>query len=85
MDSTDQALFLSIAAPVLMGVVAVGALLFIKISRRRQRGQSHDAAVPVVPMSAGQARRLIRGYLWVMALLVAGLGITFVVMAEVAA
>lgn len=83
MNSAGEAVILSIAGPLLMAVVAIGVLLFIKISRRRQsRPQSHDALVPVTPMSTAQARRLTRGYLLVLALIVVGFCITLAVMAE---
>lgn len=53
-----------VAWPVLMGLGAAGAVLFIKIARRRQatrRGQL-GGAVPARPLSAGDARRMRRRY-----------------------
>jgi hypothetical protein len=58
--------FLMIAMPVLMGLVAIGAVLAIKITRRRQAsGHATDdvaTAVPATPMSSQHANRLWRRY-----------------------
>lgn len=67
---------LLILLPVLMAICAVGAVLALKIARRRTAIAPHlDAAVPVVPMTAPHARRLVRRYLWSSA---AALGCAFV-------
>lgn len=56
--------FYLIAGPVLLGLAAAGAVLFIKITRRRQatRSGQFGGAVPARPMSAAHARRLSRRY-----------------------
>lgn len=60
---------LQIAIIVVAGLLSIGAVLLIKITRRRQaaRGIS-DAAlptgVPTRPMSRAHANRLLRRYLW---------------------
>ncbi len=61
-----------LAAPILMGLLAVGAVLFIKITRRRQamRDRAFTDAVPAKPLSQHDARRMARRYLWVAAAIV---------------
>jgi hypothetical protein len=56
--------FWLIAGPVLMGLAAVGAVIFLKTTRRLQgtRDPRHTGAVPVKPMSPGHAQRLRRRY-----------------------
>lgn len=74
MDPTLNAFWL-LAWPLLMGLAAVGGLLWIKIHRRRE-GTTHPGmtgAVPVRPLSAADARQMARRYLWVAALLVMAL------------
>lgn len=63
---------LEIGWVVLMALAAVGVVLFIKITRRRQGGPRHGVgvAVPVNPMSAEHASRLQRRYLWAVATVV---------------
>jgi hypothetical protein len=56
--------WLLVAWPVLMGLVAVGALLLIKTVRRTQgtRDPRYTEVVPVKPMSPLHAQRLRRRY-----------------------
>lgn len=56
--------FLLVAIPVIGALAAVGAVLAIKISRRRQQGAAYGrgTAVPVTPMSRERAAALIRRY-----------------------
>lgn len=56
--------FWAVAWPVVMGFLAVGALLGIKIARRRQatRGGTFGGAVPARPLSASDARSMARRY-----------------------
>lgn len=69
--------FLMIAMPVLMGLIAIGALLAIKIARRRQApaGGNVATAVPTRPMSAEHAATLRRRYDAVAGLILAGLAV----------
>jgi hypothetical protein len=63
---TASGVFWLFAWPVLMALAAVGALLLIKITRRRQ-GTVHPemtASVPVRPLAAADARRMLRRYAW---------------------
>lgn len=62
----------AIAGPLLMGLFAVGVVLSIKIARRRgaTRSGSLGGTVPANPLSAADARRMIRRYAVVAALLV---------------
>lgn len=64
-----QYALVQLAMIVIAGVLAVGAVLLIKITRRRQaaRGLSNPAlptGVPTRPMSREHADRLLRRYLW---------------------
>lgn len=71
----------SIAAPLLMGLVAVGALLMIKIARRREATATGTAdrrlrtadSVPARPLSEPDASRMIHRYLWAAAAITAGI------------
>jgi hypothetical protein len=56
--------FWMVAGPIVMGLAAVGAVLFIKITRRRQatRAGQLGGAVPANPLSAADARRMRRRY-----------------------
>lgn len=64
--------FAAIAAPLLMGLVAVGVLLSIKIARRRDATRAATAgrqpsvgdAVPARPLSQKDAAAMMRRYLW---------------------
>lgn len=62
-----------IAGPVLMAMAAVGAMLLIKIARRRQasRDGRHTGTVPALPLSAADGRRMIRIFLLACAALLA--------------
>lgn len=66
--------FWTLAGPVLMGLAAVGAVLLIKITRRRQATRSGQlgGTVPANPLSATDARRMSHRY-GVAAAIVAGL------------
>jgi hypothetical protein len=59
--------------PVLMALVAVGAVLSIKVARRRQatRTGTLKGPVPAKPLSAADARRMGRNYALVAVLIVA--------------
>lgn len=66
---SDQAVAatLAIVALFVAGIVAVGAVLLIKVMRRRQAAQGLtdarlDTGVPAKPMSAVHAERLLRRY-----------------------
>lgn len=63
--SVQQAYWV-VAYPLLAAVLAVGALLLIKIVRHRQAAKDARRldAVPAQPMSRDQARTLIRRYLY---------------------
>lgn len=65
--------FLLVAWPVLLAVLAAGAVLLIKIARRRQatRAGRFGGAVPARPMSAEHAARLSRRYWWTAGVVVA--------------
>lgn len=67
MDTPQFAGFWLIAWPLLLGLGAVGALLFIKTARRRQamRDPAYTDLVPARPLSAADALRMRRRYLWV--------------------
>lgn len=71
----DLVAFLTIALPMLGGLFAVGAVLAIKIARRRQAPAPHpiDEMVPARPMSADHAARLVRRYSIAAAVAVVGL------------
>jgi hypothetical protein len=74
--------FWTLAGPVLMGLAAVGAVLWIKITRRRQATQSgpFGGAVPANPLSAADARRMSRRYG-----MVAGVLVLLIVLAAILA
>ncbi|WP_348675738.1 hypothetical protein [uncultured Abyssibacter sp.] len=59
----ESALWL-LVLPVLGALIAVGCLLLIKITRRRQATRSGNSSdvVPANPMSAEQARMITRRY-----------------------
>lgn len=74
----DAASFLIIAIGVLGAMVAVGAVLLIKISRRRHasrapRQPTLDTGVPGNPMSRQHAERLQRHYVQAFAVVLTGL------------
>lgn len=56
--------FWVMAVPILMGLAAVGALLFIKIARRRQATSTGHlgGTVPANPLSHADARKMSRRY-----------------------
>lgn len=62
-----------IAGPVLMAMAAVGAVLLIKIARRRQasRDPRYTGTVPALPLGVADGRRMIRIFLRVCAVLLA--------------
>ncbi|HEY0914355.1 MAG TPA: hypothetical protein VGE22_05740 [Solimonas sp.] len=78
----------AILGPLLMGLVAVGALLFIKIARRREATRAATAgrrpgvgdAVPARPLSQRDAAAMIRRYLWSTAAIMAALLLAFFLM-----
>ena len=77
------AIWLAISIPVGMAVFAVGAVLAIKILRRRQAtrdGQSQ--MVPADPLSAQDARKMWRRYAAVTAVIVGMVGISALVAAQ---
>lgn len=65
---------LLLAIPVIGALAAVGAVLAIKIARRRQQAAAYGrgTAVPVRPMSNERAASLIRRY-WIGVVMVAAL------------
>lgn len=67
--------FLMIALPVLMGLFAVGAMLFIKLKRRSQTPSTDPiaTAVPIMPMSPAQAAAIRRRYFWAVCAILLGL------------
>lgn len=69
---SEPALWL-VAGPALMAMAAVGAVLLIKIARRRQasRDPRHTGTVPALPLSAADGRRMIRVFLLACAALLA--------------
>jgi len=75
--------FAAIAWPIVMGVIAVGAMLSIKIIRRRQgrRDPSGTGVVPVRPLSAEDARKMFRRYGYAAAGIATVLAIVAIVMA----
>lgn len=68
----DASAATAIAGPLLMGLVAVGVLLSIKIARRREATRAATAgrrpgvgdAVPARPLSRKDAATMMRRYLW---------------------
>ncbi|WP_133164369.1 hypothetical protein [Solimonas fluminis] len=79
----------AIAGPLLMGLVAVGVLLSIKIARRREATRSASAGrasrvgetVPAQPLSRQDAAAMIRRYVWSAAAIVAALLLALLLMA----
>ncbi|MEN8821253.1 MAG: hypothetical protein ABF271_09120 [Abyssibacter sp.] len=69
--------FWLVALPTLGALVAVGALLAIKVRRRRDAASDPQPSnvVPAKPMSQTQAHRLLRRYLWAVAAVLALLGL----------
>jgi hypothetical protein len=77
------AIWMAISIPVGMAVFAAGAVLAIKIQRRRQAtrdGQSH--MVPADPLSAQDARKMWRRYAAVAAVIVGLIGISALVVVQ---
>ncbi|MDM4768880.1 hypothetical protein [Solimonas sp. SE-A11] len=78
----------AIIGPLLMGLVAVGVLLSIKIARRRQATRAADAgykpgigeAVPARPLSQKDAATMMRRYLWSAAAILAAALLAFLLM-----
>ena len=64
-----------IAQPVLGALAAVGCLLLIKVTRRRQATRSGESSevVPANPMSREQAKTITRRYALASALVLIGL------------
>ena len=64
-----------IALPVLGALAAVGCLLLIKVTRRRQATRSGESSedVPANPMSREQAKTITRRYALASALVLIGL------------
>lgn len=62
--------YLIVAFGILGALAAAGAVLFLKISRRRGASPGERDAVPVTPMSQQHAQRLVRRYLWSLAAVV---------------
>lgn len=56
--------FWLVALPIVMAVVAAGAVLAIKVTRRRQATRSGDlgGTVPANPLSAADARQMLWRY-----------------------
>jgi len=75
MDTPQFAAFWLIAWPLLLGLGAVGALLFIKTTRRRQamHNPAYTDVVPARPLSAADAARMRRRYLWIAGVLLLSL------------
>lgn len=66
-------IYLAVAIAILMGVAAAGVVLSIKIARRRNTVETHGIAyaVPARPLSREHAERMMRGYFWTAAMIVA--------------
>ncbi len=68
----EASILTAILGPLLMGLVAVGVLLSIKIARRREAARAATAgrrpgvgdAVPARPLSQKDGAAMIRRYLW---------------------
>jgi hypothetical protein len=85
----EASVLMALAAPLLMGLAAIGILLSIKIARRRQATRDATAghpspvgdAVPARPLSQRDAAVMVRRYLWSAAVIAAALGLALVLMA----
>lgn len=74
---TEEQTFVLVLWPVLMGLAAIGALLLIKVARRRDATHppSGDVTevVPARPLSAQRSARLLRNYLIAAVIIIAAL------------